>query len=276
MYKVNKYPDGSSYVEVTSGVSETVRVNSYEDLWHLRQLIDAKNSVGIEPSITIPNLIDAQADRRFLSVQSSGLSLVLWFLKGLKATFKIFHPHNPEVVEAVLGDKAIIMNNSSFIHEVLRSLTLHSPEVVNNLILMSTDAGGFKPLMKLCDHLNWQGEVFSASKSREFKDGHTKLTQKVDRQDFGGKDILIIDDICVAGGTFIGLSKMLKERNVGKIYLAVSHMTIQDLNKELFDSFDRVFTTNSKYNEYFYKAKEGGIKPSNLTVYPIFKTTKNV
>ena len=75
------------------------------------------------------------------------------------------------------------------------------------VILMSSDAGGFKPLMKLCDNIGWEGKTFSASKYRSFVDGKTKLSQRVDREDFGGKDILIIDDICVYGGTFKGLSK---------------------------------------------------------------------
>ena len=128
-----------------------------------------------------------------------------------------------------------------------------SDEVVDNKrkdlqsVLMSSDAGGFKPLMKLCKQINWQGETYSASKARD-KD---KLIQVVDRTDFGGKDILLIDDICVYGGTFKGLSKLLKERNCGKLYLAVSHITIQHhLQDSVFEYFDKVFCTNSKYNEY--------------------------
>lgn len=268
MYKVIKYPDGSSYVETFGQENETVRINSYEDLWHLRQLVDAKNSLLIRPRIIVTNLIDAQADRRFGVGQSSGLKLVLKFLGGLNADFIIFHPHNPEVVEALM-DNVSICNNAVFIRDVLRDL-----EVIP--MLMSTDAGGFKPLMKLCEEINWKGEVFSASKSRVYKEGSSKLVQQIDKEDFGGRPILIIDDICVGGGTFIGLSKMLKERNAGSLYLAVSHMTVQDLNRELFDSFTTVFTTNSKYDDYFFKGKEGGVKPLNLVVYDLFKTTRDV
>ena len=125
-------------------------------------------------------------------------------------------------------------------------------ELEDNLILMSSDAGGFKPLMKLCDKLEWQGETYSASKSRKYEDGKSKLTQIVDRDYFNVKDILIIDDICIYGGTFKGLSKMLKERNCGKIYLAVSHITVQNLGDDpVTDYFDMVYTTNSKFNKYW-------------------------
>ena len=41
--------------------------------------------------------------------------------------------------------------------------------------------------------------------------------------DLGGKDGVIVDDLCDGGGTFNGLAKKLKEKNVGKLYLIVSH-----------------------------------------------------
>jgi len=81
-----------------------------------------------------------------------------------------------------------------------------------------------------------------------------------------------VDDISVYGGTFKGLSKLLRETEVGKIYLAVSHMTVQNhKNSELYDAFDEVFTTNSKFEHYFvpFKKKNGGVQPKNLTIINI-------
>ena len=139
----------------------------------------------------------------------------------------------------------------------------------SNLILMSSDAGGFKPLMKLCDKLGWQGETSSASKSRKYVNGKSELTQVLDRDDFKGKDILIIDDICVYGGTFKGLAKMLDERNCGKLFLAVSHMTVLELGKDTVGNyFDRVFTTNSKFEEDY--TSEGNTNLAGVTKLNIF------
>lgn len=278
--KIIKYPDNSSYYElITNNVNQeyTVRINSYEDLWHLNQLVDAHNNFMAKiPTITIPCLIDAQADKRFASNQSSGLKLVCKFLNSMNANFKIFHPHNPEVVEASM-DNVEIIDNSEFIKEVIWKLNGNYPKETSylnlkkdNLILMSSDAGGFKPLMKLCDKIQWKGEVASASKSREYKEGKTVLTQLIAHNDFRGKDILIIDDICIYGGTFKGLSKLLKERNCGKLYLAVSHMTVQDLGEDpITNYFDKVFTTNSKYNTY--RAENNGTyTPENLEIIKLF------
>jgi ribose-phosphate pyrophosphokinase len=271
--KVIKYPDGSSYVKEEEFLPKiTFRVNSYEDLWNLHQYVDVCNHNGYTPTIVIPNLIDAQADRRFDEHESFGSKLVLEFLNKMKANFEIFHPHNGEVVSALL-DNVKIIDNSEFISKVLQSYT-SDPFNINHkgLILMSSDAGGFKSLMKTCDKINWIGETFSASKSRKYENAESKLIQQIDRQDFEGKDILIIDDICVYGGTFKGLSKMLKERNCGKLYLAVSHMTVQNLGEDpVTNYFDKVFTTNSKFDKYVEDNKTDRYgQPKNLEIIKLF------
>ena len=275
MFAINKYPDGTSYAVVHPIQEFTFKINSYEDLWHLNQVIDAQNNLGITPTVTIPNLIDAQADRRFSDNQSSGLKLVCKLLNSMKANFKVFHPHNPEVVEALL-DRVEIIDNRIFVQSVFDYLTRKTNNVnsvYDNLMLFSSDAGGFKPLIKLADKLNWRGEVYGASKSRKYEDNKTKLIQVIDRQDFQGKDILIIDDICVYGGTFVGLAKMLREKNCGKLYLAISHITVENPNPELFSLFDEIFTTNSKFEELFsivHKDKGGASKAKNLHIIKHF------
>lgn len=278
-----KYPDGTSYVSGTKLGQQVFRLNTYEDLWHLNQFIDAFHSkhdtitVSMRPNIIIPNLIDAQADRRFNKGESSGLKLVLEFLNKLKANFWIFHPHNPEVVEALM-DSVEILDNSEFIEQVITKLDWYDTIEAGirkdfSCFLMSSDAGGFKPLMKLADKFSWKGYTESASKSRKYEEGKSKLIQKIDRQDFEGKDILIIDDICVYGGTFKGLSTMLRERNCGKLYLAISHLTIQNHRGDdtVFKYFDKVFTTNSKYNEYYTEDNKGEPRqPENLEIIKLF------
>jgi len=277
---IKKYPDETSYAEILQFDKEFIfRINSYNDLWYLKQIVDVYKHNGLRPTINIPNLIDAQADRRFKSNQSYGLKLVCEFLNEMHADFKIFHPHNSEVIEALV-DNVEIIDNSGFILRILNLLNANpnanNNKNVENTILMSSDAGGFKPLIKLCDKINWKGETFSASKSRNPDSG--ALNQLVDRADFQGKDILIIDDICVYGGTFKGLSQLLKQRNCGKLYLAVSHLTVQNLGENpVTNYFDEVFTTNSKYENYIYKTMDRHhglldtlIQPKNLSIIKLF------
>lgn len=276
-YEVKSYPDGSKYAIVNRIDTKMLfRLNSYEDLWILNQIHDVVKHAGKYVTVTIPNLIDAQADRRFDKSKPHGLKLVCEFLNSMTSfSFRIFHPHNAEVVEALL-DRVEIVDNWKFISQVITKLNMFWNGIGMNpnapITLMSSDAGGFKPLMKLTDKLKWQGETFSASKSRAYVDGETKLVQMIDRQDFEGKDILIIDDICVYGGTFKGLSKMLKERNCGKLYLAVSHLTVQDLGEDpVTNYFEKVFTTNSKFDRYTMRGIDKEvIYPENLEIINLF------
>ncbi|MCA9748540.1 MAG: hypothetical protein KC414_05500 [Romboutsia sp.] len=285
--EIKKYPDGTSYAVLNKvevfGEQEfpnlfTFRVNTYEDLWHLNQVVDVCNYNNIVPTIVIPNLIDAQADKRDATNKSFGLKLVLYFLAKMNAKFEIFHPHNAEIVEGIMNNVKII-DNTQFIKEALEVITdegdyTSMEDFQSKMILMSSDAGGFKPLIKLADKINWKGETYSASKARSWdeKDG-TKFVQQIDRQDFKGKDILIIDDISVYGGTFKGLSKLLRERNVGKLYLAVSHITMKNLGEDsVTNYFDKVFTTNSKFDHYYLDVRAYPKKsfPDNLEIIKLF------
>ena len=276
MYKQVYYPDGTFYPILNEFPKEfTFRINSYSDLWLLKQIKDVYDHNSKNAIVTIPNLLDAQADRRFNSNESANLKLVLKELNSMNwEMLKIFHPHNSEIVEAII-DKVEIIDNSEFIKKVILSIegsgytdfNFYKCLLEDKVILASTDAGGFKPLMKLVDKISWKGETFSASKSRKFEDGVSKLIQHVDKNDFGGKSIILIDDICVKGGTFLGLSKLFKARNIKNIYLAVSHITVDKPNHLLWESFDKVFTTNSKKTFYF---NEFNLIPTNLEIINLF------
>jgi len=300
-YDIKKYPDRTSYAIMTNPFHPeiTVRINTYEDLMHLKQICDAwKYSItgSIVPTITIPCLLDAQADDRFKEGSSFGLKLVLEVLGTCDAVFNIFHPHNPQAVKLgleLLGKRVHIYDNSEFIRKALATLDkpknysldggFTDPSIFENLVWLTPDAGAYKWVNKTADNIGWKGEVWSASKVRTYEDGKTKLKQQLPTQDFGGKDVLIIDDLSIYGGTFKGLSKLLDQANVGKKYLAVSHMTIQQLgelspsrnSRPVTDFFDKVFTTNSKHSDYHTmvwneKTGEDFIKPDNLEIIKLF------
>jgi len=283
--KIINYPDNGKYViNDLNETSLTYKINTYEDLFLLKSIKDANPNLK---EITIPCMFQQQHDRRFNQNESFELKLVCEFINSIGfEKVKVFHPHNKESIEMGLNNVEII-DNSKFIKEVLDKLhkdkhrhrdgtlldTHFDEKISDYLTLMSSDAGGFKSLMKLTKQLNWKGETYSASKARSYENGESKLIQMVDRQDFGEKDILIVDDLCVYGGTFKGLSKLLKKRNCGKLYLAVSHITVQDLGIDpVTNYFDKVFCSNSKYDDYFV-TDEFGIAPcthKNLKIIKLF------
>lgn len=61
----------------------------------------------------------------------------------------------------------------------------------------------------------------------------------------GVKSVMIIDDICSYGGTFVAAAKALREKGVEKISLVVSHCENNILKGEVFDYIDEVYTSDS-------------------------------
>lgn len=79
---------------------------------------------------------------------------------------------------------------------------------------------------------------------------HRNTEGRIDRYDLlnfeeNVKTILIRDDICSYGGTFVSAAKALKERGVEKIYLMVTHCEGNIFKGEVFDYIDKVITTDS-------------------------------
>ena len=289
-YEIKSYPDGSKYVIVKKITNNlTFRINTYEDLWILNQIHDVVKNANWKVTVTIPNLFTSQEDRRFDIDQSFGLKLVLEFLKGMENfDYKIFHPHNSEVVEAILDNRVEIIDNHDFIKDVFFHISNYKSftdfvikresfiynndkgiQIPNNLVILLPDGGAYKWGVKLMDKLGFNGDIIAASKNRQYVDGKSKLVQQLPDYDFKGKDILIIDDICVYGGTFKGLAKMLKKRNCGRLFLAVSHMTVLELGEDCVGNyFDEVFTTNSKFEEDY--TSDGNTSLTGVTKFDIF------
>lgn len=243
IYKKLKYPDGGIYAQIDDFTNPVIteRINTYEDLFFIKSLKEACDHNLVENvELVIPCMFQQQHDRRFNENESFELQIVSEFINSCNfSKVHVFHPHS-DVTQGALK-RARIIDNSDFVSKVLE-------DIGSKPILLSTDGGSYKWINKLADKLDYESEVYGASKSRD-PQTH-KLVQVIDRQDFQGKDILILDDLCVFGGTFLGLAKMLKERNVGKLYLAVSHITVENPNKELSNLYDKIYCTNSKFESY--------------------------
>ena len=253
-YSRLRYPDGGIYAVITdfSNPVITERINNYEDLFFVKSLKDVCDYNDIENvELNIPCLFQQQHDRRFHTNESFELQLVADFINSCKfKKVRVYHPHSD--VSGGALKKFLSIDNTKFITEVLKDINTKP-------ILLSTDGGSFKWINKMADVIEYDGEVYGASKSRDAVTH--KLVQMIDCKDFGGRDVLVVDDLCVFGGTFVGLANMLRERNVGRLYLAISRITVKNPNPELSNMYDKIYTTNSKFDAHEYTTL------SNLVVY---------
>lgn len=261
-YERIKYPDGGVYAKVTDFSNPVIveRINSYEDLFFVKSIKEACDFNGIQNvELFIPCMFQQQHDRRFNENESFELKLVCDFINSCNfSKVHVFHPHS-DATQMGLNNMRVI-TNANFITQVLKDI---HKSTGNTPILLSTDGGSYKWINKLADVIQFSGEVYGASKSRDAVTH--KLVQMIDRQDFGGKDVLVVDDLSVYGGTFLGLAELLKTRNIGNLYLAVSHITVPHPNPDLEEAYERIYCTNSKYDSY---------NLANLKVYDVFEYLK--
>lgn len=112
--------------------------------------------------------------------------------------------------------------------------------ILENITVCSPDGGALKKAFKVSQSQSLP--LITANKIRDTKTGDIVKTEV--NQEVKG-DILIVDDICDGGRTFIELAKVLKEKGAGKIYLYVTH-GIFSKGIDVFDGLiDKIYATNS-------------------------------
>jgi ribose-phosphate pyrophosphokinase len=235
------FSGGEPHVKIQSDfdVNETVtithRLNSFNDLGLLCVTVDALRRMEVKIiNLFIPYFPAARQDRVMIPGEPLSVKVYADILNAMQLNkVTVFDAHS-EVTPALVNN-CVVIPNHQFIAAVLKTIG-------NNVKLISPDGGALKKIYKVSEFLGGV-VVVECSKSRDVKTG--KLSGfKVYSDDLQGADCLIVDDICDGGGTFIGLAEALKNKNAGKLFLAVSHGIF---NKGFADlkCFDGIFTTDS-------------------------------
>ena len=155
---------------------------------------------------------------------------------------EVLDPHS-SVSEALINDLDVITPQSY----LMRVLVKMSAAGVNDLIMFYPDEGAMKRysgMIKL--------PYAFGIKKRDWKTGNILGLDAAGEVDaISGKDILIVDDICSRGGTFLHSAKKLKELGARDIYLYISHCENTILEGELLkgDLIKKVYTTDSIFTK---------------------------
>lgn len=250
LYKISKFPDGQQDVWINPAIKRNgsiVLIKSHFNSWLDLELIACTKAALNEMEINnvvlfIPYFLGARSDRKF---KEGGT----WYLKDVicpainNLNFQkviIVDPHS-DVVSNLIKNVSII-RNGRYVAKFLVDAYGEYTGIVKSCIV-SPDAGAEKKIYDLAKEINYPGEVVCCYKVRN-KEGELIKTI-VTKEDFQGKDVFVVDDICDGGRTFIELSKELKNRNIGKIYLIVSHGIFSKGLDILKPHFDKIFCTNS-------------------------------
>lgn len=255
-YEQFTFSGGEPHIKITTCIEEdtlvsvTQRLNSFNDLGLLCIACDALSRMGaLLDVLYIPYFPAARQDRLMVKGEALSVKVYADIINNLGFKKVIVYDAHSEVTPALVNNCEAIPN-----HDFVKQLLQNIP---NSPILISPDGGALKKIYKLSEYLGGM-EVVECSKSRNVKTG--KLTGfKVYSDDLQGKDCLLVDDICDGGGTFMGLAEELKNKNAGKLYLAVSHGIFSKGYNELKKHFEIIFTTDS-----IREVNEEGVKQINL------------
>lgn len=255
--KVFKFPAGESgvsfsverdYAQVMDNVSGMITLSweGNDDLINLALLVDAlrrKYTRGLELSLNIPYFPYARQDRVCNKGESLSVKVIADFINSIKFdSVYVYDPHS-DVLGAVL-DNMVVLDNKSKVMKAWHEIAV--PE--DNEMLVSPDAGALKKVYGYAQYCRGIG-VVRADKTRSTYDG--KITGTVVYSEHLGKThLLVVDDICDGGGTFIPLAAELRKITTGTVNLFVTH-GIFTKGVDIFEGvYDNIFVVNNMFGPH--------------------------
>jgi len=267
-YKISKFPDGQqnivilsnnrdtfSHIEANDSIEIKSRLNNWLDLELIVCTVASLRELGVEEiHLYVPYIIGARSDRKFEEGGNNYLRDVICpIINSLNfKTVTCIDPHSDVLEACIKGFRKI--SNEELVRKALDTflgpLKLYGEE----FILVSPDAGASKKIYKLAEQIGYKGDIITCSKDRDIDGKLTKTVVPIDHIDELYKDIIIIDDICDGGATFINIAKEIKMQYElfnpkPKIYLIVTHGIFSKGLEELGQYFDGIYCTNS-YQDY--------------------------
>lgn len=242
----NHFPDGTLLMKYNTEKCSVGTITwQYENDAELFALYSLKKHLdrvvpGWSLHLYLPYIPHARQDRVKSKEDIFTLKYFAEIINSLKfKTVGVIDPHS-SVSEALIDNIEVISPNC-FIQKVLNDID------TDNLLMFYPDEGAMKRYSGMVEM-----EYAFGIKKRDWATG------KIEGLDVAGctdmiKDsrILIVDDICSRGGTFVHSARKLKELGAKEIYLYITHCENTILEGELLTSglIERVYTTNSIFTK---------------------------
>ena len=217
----------------------SVRINAWvktaDTVMQLLLLTDAVRRVvpNVPLHLNMPYVPYARQDRVCNPGEALSAKVFCDLINGQAyASVTIADPHS-DVVPALL-DRVSVVDASVMLAEVLQQSAF-----ARGVTLLAPDAGARKRVQQLAKKLDVDHIAF-ADKVRDTKTGRISGTSV--SSDLPHLPILVVDDICDGGRTFVELGKALAEVSQQPLYLYVTHGIFSKGFEELNLYYQRIFT----------------------------------
>ena len=254
-YKMITFPDGEVHLELTTPIKDGIvdvrcRITNANDLFILMQLSDIlKRQCVIINRLAILYLMGMRCDRVFEINRPFTLKVVTDVINSFKARMvELYEPHSYRSVRMIDNVRSIRMTT-----EIANALF----KANDNLLFVAPDKGAFErygertPCAVICSKVR----DTATGKLLDFKAEEVIPVKR--------RDLLMIDDLCDGGGTFVGLAPKVRELEPKSLSLAVTHAVQLDGIKRVAEVYDKVYITNT------YKDWQNEELPSNVKVFDV-------
>lgn len=245
--EINKFPCGDLNVRLPEEISEArslvldVKLRNSDDILQLLMVVDAINNIKkTDINLLMMYVPYSRQDRVCNAGEAFSSRVFLQLIDNLGfKSITILDPHS-DVIGAVLNTPVHFIETQ---HVVQACFSLTKQILGKCFTLVAPDMGATKKMEKFC--LNFKHNSFiQGTKNRDLKTG--RLNGFGYYGDARGQDLLIIDDICDGGGTFIGLTKELLKGGANSVSLYVNHGIFSKGIDILIDNgIKEIWTTNS-------------------------------
>lgn len=244
------FPDSAVWLRVMSELprfAQVMRVRvaamrDMNDFMLLAQLTDAvRHATDIQVShLELAWLPWARQDRHMVNGDSFALKVFANQLNVLNFD-KVFllDPHS-DVAAAAINNSVVIAQESC----LMKSEKLRQAISSGKLMLVAPDAGALKKIHNVAK-ASGARDYAILTKERDVATGNLTGFALVSG-DVAGKDVLIVDDLCDAGGTFIGSAQVLRDAGARSVSLYVTHGVFsRGVENLLNNGIDAIYTTTS-------------------------------
>ena len=200
-------------------------------------------------TFVLPNLLYSRQDRKVKSrVPISARALANSISKGVKKIITMdLHAGQ---IQGFYPAETPLDNLYSF-PEVVRYLIKNYPEFLENLLIVSPDAGGVtraKSFLRKIEKLTKNKCELAFMIKERPRSGEVGEARFVGPSP-EGKNILIVDDIIDSGGTLCVTAKELKKMGAKTLACYATHGIFTKGTEELSQAFDKILMSNTHYQE---------------------------
>lgn len=240
---LGSFPDGTLLLKQTPPAGDTAQLDWYFDndrelvaLIYLTKHLQAHGVNDIR--LFLPYLPNARQDRVKSEEDVFTLKYFAQLLNDLHfSSVTVLDPHS--TVSEALIDRIVVRTPQPMVEQVIDRIK-HSEG--QTPYLFYPDEGASKRYSGMIP-LPYAFGI----KKRDWKTGKIQGLDVSAGCEAAGKPVLIVDDICARGGTFLFSARKLKELGAKNIYLYISHCEKTILDGELLQSglLQTIFTTDS-------------------------------